>query len=75
MGHGFAGGVVVEAAPAVVFRFGDEPSGDRVSVNVLDFLFELGCREDVKVVVAGLPEVVARSFEDFGGFSLDDSEC
>jgi hypothetical protein len=33
----FAGGVMVEAAPAVVFGFGDEASRDWVAVDVLDF--------------------------------------
>ena len=61
----FAGGVVVEAAPAIVFGFGDEASGDWISVNVLDLLFELTGREDVEVVVAGLPEVFAGTFEEF----------
>jgi hypothetical protein len=58
-GGEFAGGVVVEAAPAVVFGFGDESSGYEVAVDVLDFLFEFAWGEDVEVVVAGLPEVVA----------------
>jgi hypothetical protein len=71
---GFAGGVVVEAAPAVVFGFGDESSGDWVAVDVLDFLFEFSCGEDVEVVIAGLPEVVAGAFEEFGGLAFDDSE-
>ena len=73
-GGGFAGGVVVEAAPAVVFGFGDESSGDWVAVDVLDLLFEFSGGEEIEVVVAGLPEVGARAFEEFGGFSLDDSE-
>ena len=65
---------MVEAAPAVVFGFGDEASGDWVAVDVSDFLFEFACGEDVEVVVAGLPEVVAGAFEKFGGLALDDSE-
>jgi hypothetical protein len=74
-GAGFAGGVVVEAAPAIVFGFGDESSCDWVAVDVLDFLFELACREDVEVVIAGLPEVVAFVLEEFGGLALDDSDA
>jgi hypothetical protein len=35
---------------------------------------EFGCGEGVEVVVTGLPEVVAGAFEEFGGFSLEDSE-
>ncbi len=73
-GAGFSGGVVVEAAPAIVFGFGDEASGDWVSVDVLDFLFELSVGEDVEVVVAGLPEMFSGTFEEFGGFAFDDSE-
>jgi len=73
-GAGFASGVVVEAAPAVVFGFGDEASGDGVAVDVSDFLFEFSGGEDVEVVVAGLPEVAVRSFEEFGGLAFDDSE-
>jgi hypothetical protein len=65
---------VVEAAPAVVFGFGDEASGDWVAVDVLDLLFEFAGGEDVEVVVAGLPEVVAFAFEEFGGLAFDDSE-
>ena len=73
-GAGFACGVVVEAAPAIVFWFGDESSGDWIAVDVLDFLFELACGEDVEVVVAGLPEVGALALEEFGGLAFDDSE-
>jgi hypothetical protein len=73
-GGGVAGGIVVEAAPTVVFGFGDEASGDRITVDVLDFFFELSGGEDVEVVVAGLPEVSVRSFEQFGGLAFDDSE-
>lgn len=32
-GAGFAGGVVVEAAPAVAFGVGDEASGDWIAVD------------------------------------------
>jgi hypothetical protein len=65
---------VVEAAPGIVFGFGDEASGDWIAVDVLDFLFEFACGEDVEVVVAGLPEVVAFPFEKFGGLAFDDSD-
>ena len=37
----FAGGVVVEAAPAVVFGFRDQAAGDRVAVDVLELFGEL----------------------------------
>jgi hypothetical protein len=36
-GSGFAGGVMVEAAPAVVLGFGHETSGDWIAVDVLNF--------------------------------------
>jgi hypothetical protein len=73
-GGGLAGGVVVEAAPAVVFGAGDEAAGDGVAVDVADLLYEFGGGEDVEVVIAGLPEVVAVAFEEFGGLSFDDSD-
>jgi hypothetical protein len=69
-----AGGVVVEAAPAVVFGAGDEAAGDGVAVDVADLLYKFGGGEDVEVVIAGLPEVVAVAFEEFGGLSFDDSD-
>ncbi len=62
-GGGVSGGVVVEAAPTVVFGFGDEASGDGVAVDVTDFLYEPCCGEDVEVVVARLPESFACAFE------------
>ena len=73
-GAGLAGGVVVEAAPTVVFRFGDEASGDWVAVDVLNLFYEFGCGENVEVIVARLPEVIAPAFEELGGFSLENSE-
>ena len=73
-GAGVAGGVVVEAAPSVVFGFGDEAAGNGVAVDVADFLYKFPCGEDVEVVVAGLPEVLAGAFEEFRGFSFDDAE-
>ncbi len=62
---GFACGVVIEAAPAIVFRLGDQASGDWVAVDVLDLLYKFGCREDVEVVVPGLPEMGALALEQF----------
>ena len=64
---------MVEAAPAVVFGFGDETSGDGVAMDVSDFFFEFAGGEDVEVVVAGLPEVVVFALEKFGGLAFDDS--
>ena len=40
-GVGFAGGVVVEAAPTVVFRLSDQAAGDGVAVDVLALFDEL----------------------------------
>ena len=54
---GFAGGVVVEAAPTVVFRFSDEAAGDGVAVDVLALFDELFWARYVEVVVAALPEL------------------
>ncbi len=64
-GVGFAGGIVVETAPAIVFGFGDYSSGYWVEVDVLDLFYEFGCGEDVEVVVPGLPEMFAAAFEEF----------
>ena len=71
---GFADGVVVEAAPAVVFGAFDQAAGYWVAVDVADFFHEFVGGEDVEVVVTGLPEVFAGAFEEFGGLSLDDSQ-
>jgi len=71
---GFTGGVVVEAAPAVVFGVGDESAVYGVAVDVADLLYELARCEGVEVVVTGLPELFAGAFEEFGGFAFDDSE-
>jgi hypothetical protein len=65
---------VVEAAPSIVFGFGDQASGDWVAVDVLDLLFEFAGGEDVEVVVAGLPEVASFALEKFGGLAFDDSD-
>jgi hypothetical protein len=65
---------VVEAAPAIVFRFGDEATGDWIAVDVADFFYEFCVGKYVEVVVAGLPEVVPNAFEKFRRFSFDDSE-
>ncbi len=61
----FAGGVVIEAAPAIVFGAWDESASDGVAVNVADLLYEFSGGEGVEVVVTGLPELFASSFEEF----------
>jgi hypothetical protein len=73
-GGRLVGGVVVEAAPAVVFGFGDEASGDGVAVDVLDLFDEFPGGEGVEVVVAILPEPLAVAPEEPGGFAFDDAE-
>ena len=65
---------MVEAAPAVVFGFGDEASGDRVAVDVLDLFDEFTGGEGVEVVVPVLPESLAVDSEEFGGFAFNDAE-
>jgi hypothetical protein len=64
-GAGFAGGVVIEAAPAVVFGIGDEAAFYWVAVDVLELLDVLLHAGDVEVVVAALPELFL-----IGGFKL-----
>jgi hypothetical protein len=71
---GRAGSVVVEAAPAVVLGFGDQASGYRIAMDVADFFYKFASGEDIEIVVAGLPEVVAFAFEEFGGFPLEDPD-
>jgi hypothetical protein len=73
-GARFAGGVVVEAAPAVVFWTADETASDWIPVNVLGVLGKFSGGESVEVVVARLPELLATAFEEFGGFAFDDTE-
>ncbi len=69
-----AGGVVVSAAPGVVFGFGDEASFDWIAVEVAEFLEAFGFGVDVEVVVADLPELVACAEEEFRGLLFEDFE-
>ena len=57
-GVGVVGGVGLEAAPVPCAGFCDESSCDRVAVDVAELFDSLSLREDVEVVVAGLPDVV-----------------
>ena len=66
-GVGFAGGVVVEAAPTVVFRFSDEAAGDGVAVDVLALFDEFFWARYVEVVVAALPELLLLGGVEFSG--------
>ena len=43
-------------------------------MDVTDFFYEFAGGEGVEVVVAGFPEFFAGALQEFGGFSLDDSE-
>ena len=57
MGPGSPGGIVVEAAPAIVFGMGDEAAFDRIAMDVLEFFYELLWTRYIEVVVAALPEL------------------
>ncbi len=57
-GAGFARGVMVEAAPAVVFGFRDKAAGNRVAMDVADFFDALFSGMYVEVVVTALPELL-----------------
>ncbi len=68
----FACEPVAVAAPGPVFGAVDEATRDWVAVDVAELLGELRVGDDVEVVVAGLPEVGAVGFEEFGGFPFED---
>ena len=68
---GFAGEIVAEAAPWPVFGVFDETSVDRVAMKVAELFDVLPVGEDVEVVVAGLPEVLAVALETFGSFAFE----
>ncbi len=70
----FAGLPVAEAAPWPVFGLCHQAAGYRVAVHVTEFFSELPLGEDVEVVVAGLPEVLAVAFEALRGFVFEDVE-
>jgi hypothetical protein len=55
---GFASGVVVEAAPAVVFGFDDKATLDRVAVDVLHLFDVFLNAGNVEVVIAPLPKLL-----------------
>lgn len=60
-----------EAAPWPVFGFLNEAALDWIAMNVAEFLDEFGMGQDVEVVVAALPELLAVAFETFGGFVFE----
>lgn len=71
----FAGEVMAVARPWPVFRSFDETSVDWVAVDVFQLLGVLLMGEDVEVVVADLPELLAVTFEALGGFGLENVDC
>ena len=74
-GMGFAGRVVVEAAPPIMLGFRDQAARDGVLVDVMEFFCELLWAGYVEVVVAALPELfLAGRFELAGGCLLEDLE-
>ena len=62
---GFTCKVVAEAAPEPVFRLFDEAIFDGIAMDVAELFNELRVREDVEVVITGLPELFAVAFEAF----------
>lgn len=68
----FAGEPVAEAAPGPVFRFLDETACNRIAVDVAELFYELALGEDVEVVVADLPELLAVAFEGLRGLAFED---
>ena len=63
-----------EAAPWPVFGFLNEAALDWVAVDVAELLDELGLCQDIEVVVAALPELLAVAFETFGGLCFQGAE-
>ncbi len=65
---------VAVAAPWPVFGFIDEAALDGIAVDVAKFLGELPLREDVEIVVALFPEMLAVASESFGGLCFQCAE-
>jgi hypothetical protein len=59
------------AAPRPVFRFCDKAADDRIAVHVAELLGALGFGEDVEIVVADLPELLAVALETLRGFGFE----
>jgi hypothetical protein len=70
-----SGEIVAEAAPWPVLGLFDEIALDRVAMDIAQFFDMLFVREDVEVVVADLPELLAVPFEALGGFALENVDC
>jgi hypothetical protein len=62
------------AAPGSVLGLFDEAASDWIAVDVLDLLDEFILRENVEVVVPGLPELGPVAFEKFRCLSLEDAQ-
>ena len=62
------------AAPGPVFGVKDEASGDWIAVDIAELFEPLGVREDVEVVVTGLPELFAVAFQELRGLSFEDAQ-
>ena len=71
---GFAGGPVAEAAPWVVLGLFAEAADFGVTVHIAELFDALVFGEDVEVVVAALPELIALAFEATRGFAFEDTE-
>ena len=73
-GAGFAGQPVTEATPGPVFGLFHETAFDGIAMDVAELFGELGFSEDIEVVVAGLPELFASAFGEFGGLAFENAE-
>ena len=69
----FAGRPVARAAPGPILRLFDETASDWIAVDVLDLFDEFILREDVEVVVPGLPELEPVAFEKLRCLPLEDA--
>ncbi len=59
------------ATPGPVFGVCYEAVGNWVAVGVSQFFYEFFLGDDVAVVVAALPELLAITFEFLGGFGFE----
>jgi hypothetical protein len=76
----FSRDIVTIAAPRPVFRSLDEPSCDRITVDVFQLLCAFGATPDIEIVIPWLPEVFATSDEAprdglFRGFQSSSEYC
>src|SRR5450631_1886448 len=76
----FSRDIVTITAPGPVFRSLDEPSCDRITVDVFQLLCAFGATPDIEIVIPWLPEVFATSDEAprdglFQGFQRSSEYC